>query len=306
MLNELFNLDSFDSAALQSALADPALFYREFRILKRSGGYRAIKAPYPFLLNIQNIISTQFFSNYIPPDYVYGFVSGRSAIDHAKHHIGSNHLLTVDIENFFPNITRQMVFEAFESLGCSVANSNILSRLCTLEGSLPQGACTSPTLSNIVFESLDRRLEGLARSLDLNYSRYADDLVFSGDFIPPAIIRTIKKILATKGFQLNANKTKLKVAKSKRIITGVSISGNIPRAPKTFKRSLRAEVHRLEQATGNLFAVYGADPLVYERVLGRLNYLLQIEPGNKYALEKKSLLLNAHRAFLSKAGQEVR
>jgi hypothetical protein len=104
--------------------------------------------------------------------------------------------------------------------------------------------------------------------------------------------------VASGGFRLNPKKTKLKIEGAKKIITGVSISSGVAKAPKSFKRKLRAQIYELNRHVDNLADAPVLDPFVYERVLGRLNYLLQIEPDNAYALQQKSVLSNRHREFL--------
>ncbi|MCY1463651.1 hypothetical protein D9M71_815740 [compost metagenome] len=101
---------------------------------------------------------------------------------------------------------------------------------------------------------------------------------------------------------MNHKKTQLKISGAKKILTGVSISTGVLKAPKEFKRKLRAQVYELEMHAGQLSKMESFDPMIYERVLGRINYLLQIEPGNKYALRKKKILSTRHQEFMSLAG----
>lgn len=192
-----------------------------------------------------------------------------------------------------------MVFEALQRNGLCSKLSYFVSWLCTCNNELPQGACTSPVLSNIVFLTMDLRLSRLAERFDLSYSRYADDIAFSGERIPRNLQNLASKILLQGGFSLNHEKTQLKLAGAKKILVGVSISTGYLKAPKEFKRKLRAQIYELEKFGENLSVIKRFDPLVYERVLGRINYLLQIEPDNKYALEKKRVLSERHQRFLS-------
>jgi RNA-directed DNA polymerase len=270
-------------------------FYREFTIKKRSGGYRLISSPYPTLAYIQKIILSDFLDHVEISSKAFAYVKNKNAIKHAEYHCKSDELLTLDIKDFFPSITRQHVFNVFSSLGLPNSSSNYLSYLCTLEDKLPQGACTSPTLSNIIFLPSDNRLDKLAASYGLTYSRYADDLAFSGPKISKSIIGLIKIILRENGFEINEGKTKLKLNGYKKILTGVSITNKKLKAPKKFKRQLRAEVYELEKFKSNLFKMSNFSPVAYERIIGKLNYLLQIEPSNKYALTKLKLLSSNYK-----------
>ncbi|RKT51146.1 RNA-directed DNA polymerase [Azonexus fungiphilus] len=289
---------------LVAAISSPNKFYRSFAIPKRRGGIREIESPYPSLGSIQKAILRKILDGFSVHPCAHAFTRKKKALDHAAYHLGCKELITLDIKNFFPSITRQMVFQALNNSGLSSHFSFYISLLCCLNDVLPQGACTSPALSNVVFSQLDERLHRLAIHLGLKYSRYADDLAFSGEKIPRNMIKTVQKVLATKGFELNTEKTRLKVFGAKKIITGVSITSGIPKAPRSFKRSLRVKIHELEKHIDNLASMKKFDPLVFERTLGKLNYLLQIEPGNEFALKKKKLLSEQHQKFLS-LGRQV-
>ncbi|SMY36061.1 reverse transcriptase family protein [Photobacterium andalusiense] len=274
-------------------------YYRFFSITKRKGGVREISSPYPTLKFIQQNIKKNILEKIVVNDNAYAYIKNKSYIDHAKIHCDSNELLTLDIKDFFPNIYRQDVFNIFSQYGFCDLQSNYLSYLCTLNNTLPQGACTSPIISNIIFNKIDNRLYKLALSFGLKYSRYADDLAFSGKKIPSKIIKLVALILEEYDFIVNESKTKLKKKGSKKIITGVSISNGEIKAPKSFKRNLRAVIYELEKNKDNIFKMPNFEPLIYEKTIGKLNYLLQIEPENKYAKEKKEKLISNYKEFIS-------
>lgn len=282
-------------------ISEPSAFYREFKIPKRKGGIRTITAPYPTLSYIQKLISEHYLIKVNPSEHAFAYVKGRSVVDHARVHLNSTELLTVDIKSFFDSIRQQTIFEIYQSLGLSYSEAAYLTRISTLNGGLPQGACTSPILSNIAFYPLDVRLNNLAEKLGLKYSRYADDLAFSGTVVPKNLHRTIDSIIKSYDFELNQSKTKYKLEKSKKIITGVSISSGVLKAPKSFKRALRAEVYKLEKYKDNLSDMDGFEPLIYEKTIGKLNFVLQVEPNNLYAQEKRKILISDYKVFSSKA-----
>jgi RNA-directed DNA polymerase len=298
------NISSELCEAVPSILADSSKFYRKFRIPKRRGGLRELQSPYPSLDAIQRQVARTIFARLPVHDCAMAYQQGSKARNHAEKHVNSKELLVVDIEHFFPSISRQLILETLVDAGISIAQSHYLSLLCCVGGSLPQGASTSPILSNLVFRRLDERLSRLASVLGLVYSRYADDLAFSGESIPRNLIGLIEKIIGSKNFRLNPQKTKLKVAGAKKILTGISISSGVLKVPKSFKRKLRSEVYELEKNLSNLGAMPRLDPFVFERVLGKLNYVLHIEPNNNYAQQKKYELSISHQKMLS-LGDEI-
>ncbi len=292
-------------SVLSRIIASPSSFYREFKVSKKSGGTRTINSPYPSLAVIQSNIQNNLLFCFESNSSAYAYVKGKSAIDHARIHVNGEELLKLDIKDFFPSISRQMVFESLQRNGAKADVCLYISLLCILNCGLPQGACTSPTLSNLVFSPIDVRLTGLASFFGLKYSRYADDLAFSGGRIPRDLSSLVGDILLEYGFYLNHKKTQLKLAGKKKIITGVSISSGQVRAPKSFKRELRAQIYELERNIANLARLPNFDPLIYERLIGRINYLLQIEPENKYAKVKKAYLSKCHQEFLGLVDEQV-
>ena len=125
-------------------------------------------------------------------------------MDNAKQHINKALIINIDIKDFFPSITYKRVFKIFHYIGYSIQVSHLLTKLCTNSRNvLPQGVPTSPSLSNLTLLKLDKRLSKLADKFDFTYSRYADDLTFSGDASIIKYIKTISKIIKEEGFSLN-------------------------------------------------------------------------------------------------------
>src|SRR5690606_10826026 len=125
-------------------------------------------------------------------------------------HIGSTSLLTVDLKDYFPSIKRKQVFNIFKAIGYNNLISVVLSNICTYKNSLPQGGPCSPKLANLASWRLDVRIQGYVGRRGINYTRYADDLSFSG--ITPMkvvqIIPMVKKIIKDENFQINPSKTR--------------------------------------------------------------------------------------------------
>lgn len=201
---------------VEEILKDKDKYYTKRRIPKKNG-FRTINCleKNSTLSKIQQSIRINFLNTISIPDYVYGFVSGHSYSDYLKPHVKRKYFLRLDIKNFFENITNntlEYVFSYYFRLSDHDNNKELLSLfidLVTLNGKLPQGAITSPTISNIVFRQLDIRIKKYCKKFNINYSRYADDLLFSSDnkFLHNSFfIKKIKYILSTRGFELNKRK----------------------------------------------------------------------------------------------------
>ena len=261
--------------------------YRSFSIPKRTGGKRKIYAPYPALLECQRWIKSAILDHIHPHDCAHGYVCNRSIITNAKVHLGTRCLLKADIEDFFPSIPIARVIRLFMEIGYPHNVAVYLSKICCLEESLPQGAATSPSISNLICRHLDTRLSSLARIASLNYTRYADDIAFSGDRISPALIATVGDILEDEGFRINSRKTRLIGPGQRKIIAGVSISTGKILLPRETKRSVRNEVYHLldKGIRSHVARKKIRNPLYIESIIGKLAFWLLVEPQCKFATD---------------------
>lgn len=202
--------------------------YNTFPIRKRSGKQRFISSPRTFLKVIQWWILDTILSKPSLSGSVHGFVKGKSFLTNAQVHLGAKHLLNVDIKDFFPSVRRESVDQVFRDFGYCDKVSGHLAELCTLYDALPQGAPTSPTLSNLIFKSLDYDLEKLAEEAGLIYTRYADDLTFSSKDkrIPKDIVGQIGKIVQRERLSLNEEKTRWMGPNDRKEITGLRLGQN--------------------------------------------------------------------------------
>lgn len=246
--------------------------YTRFEIPKRSGGMRAIWAPLPQLKQVQHWILHEILERLVVHGSAHGFISGRSIATNAAEHTNSQVLVKVDIKNFFPSISWRRVKGVFRKAGYPEQIATLLALLCTespreiiehdgkpvyvalADRCLPQGAPTSPALTNALCLGLDRRLTGFAQKAGWRYTRYADDLSFSLPLThqeKPEISRllgTLKRILGEEGFELNAQKTRVIRIGDVQEVTGLVVNGDqAPRVSRQLKRQMRAAVHNLEQ-----------------------------------------------------------
>lgn len=153
--------------------------YMRFIISKRNGGARTINAPSDKLKALQRNILHRLLNPLRVPECVTGFVPGRSIVDNARPHTAMAVVINLDLADFFPSITAERVQAAWQAMGWGAEAATILTRICTHEGRLPQGAPTSPALSNLICRKLDARLAALVESRDGAYTRYADDITLS-------------------------------------------------------------------------------------------------------------------------------
>lgn len=275
--------------------------YSSFYIPKRTGGVRLISAPHAQLATIQewigkNILDNSFFFG----DEVVGYVKKKNILDHVKPHVEADCVIKLDLKDFFPSISTHYVTKIFFDLGYSISVSRIFSELLTLDGSIPQGACTSPQVSNIRMINFDAEMLYFCELNNFKYTRYADDIVLSGSKELINHKGKIRSIFIDNGLVINHKKTRVyDGAQQVRFITGLIINDGTVRLPKSMRRKIRAESHALMKAIPYLRS--GAkvefeklendflnDPLAIEKLLGKLNYWLQIEPGHKYPLAVKN------------------
>lgn len=278
--NHLAKLLGITSLELARIATSTEKFYRTFSLLKRKGGSRIIATPYPVLAHCQEWIFHNILEKIEISKDAYAFCKGRNILDNATIHLGSKEILKMDILDFFGSIRLGRIIKIFKDLGYSNLLSFQLASLCSLNNALPQGACTSPLISNLASINMDKRLRGLAGALDLKYSRYADDITFSGDSIPKKLFKFIKTILETEGFLANENKTMLKKANQKKVVTGICITGDRARIPKPYRRNFRMEFHWLLKHGKSAFdgTKGNFDPLYIDRMLGKVNFILSVEP----------------------------
>lgn len=275
---------------------------------KRNYGCRLIESPKPLLKQVQRKILREILDNVPAHSAAHGFVPGESIVTNAKPHCGQRVLLKFDLENFYPRVRFLKVTAIFRGMGYSREAAIWLARLCTSRlpkdakpptanpevfslyssSHLPQGAPTSPALANLAAYVLDVRLDGLARSFNANYTRYADDLTFSGDekflhglkmFIP-----FVERIIRETGFTVNKNKRRIIRNNQRQAVTGVVVNQHPNLNRKEYDR-LKAILHncvRLGAESQNR----EQRPDFKAHLRGRLAHLHQLNPKRAVKLER--------------------
>lgn len=281
------NLDYFTSV-----INSPENHYRSFQIKKRNGGYRDILAPYPALLEMQYWIYNNILKKIPTHPCSHGFSCKKSIITNAKIHLNQKELLKLDLKDFFPSISINRIIYVFKSLGYTNQVAFYLASLCSYNESLPQGAPTSPSLSNIIGSQLDKRLISLAKKYKLRYTRYVDDLTFSGENIPAKFIEYVHNIIIAEGFRINEDKTRLYKTKSKRIVTGISVQGEDLQLPREYKRALRQELFFIMKYgyMSHLKKKRIRKINYLDSLIGKVNFWLSVEPNNEFAQKARTAL----------------
>lgn len=256
-------------AVTAEQLRSTPVSYSTFFVPKRSGGQRKILAPSPALKDVQRRILHRLLKRLRAHPAAKGFERGESIATHARLHARARVVLRLDIQDFFPSTRTEAVEHYFRRIGWNAEAAALLTRLCTHDGSLPQGAPTSPRLSNLLNYRLDARLSALAAAPlgghnpktlapagaaggATVYSRYADDITFSfdteGHGRVNATLRFAKSIVEDEGYRLHTKK-KLRVMRrhDRQTVTGLVVNDGV-RLPRKTRRWLRAVEHRL--ATG--------------------------------------------------------
>jgi hypothetical protein len=232
-----------------SALRAVPVEYREFSIPKRDGTMRRLAAPGPELKRVQRLILRRVLGRLRVHQAVVGFERGLSFVDHARAHCGRAIVVRIDLKDFFPSTSRKRTMAYLRRIGWGRAAAEEICRLCCKDGSLPQGAPTSPRLANLVNVRMDRRLVGAAAASGAVYTRYADDLVFSFADDEPARARTLinlaRAIVADAGYRFNRRKgPRVLRAHQRQVVTGLVVNGGPPRLSRKTRRWLRAVEHR--------------------------------------------------------------
>ena len=228
------------------------IHYRKHEIPKKTGGKRILHIPSKSLKSFQKLILLNLLYEERTHPCSYAYRKGKSIVDNAKFHCNKEVIIKMDIRDFFPSIKPEKVNLLFREMGWNQKAADKLTELCTWENGLPQGAPTSPAISNIILYKLDKVLFGMARSFKANYTRYADDLTFSLKEDNPKVIRTIIKLtqlaVEKEGFRINFKKGKINVLRNHQHqrICGITVNSDKPTLSRKERRKLRAIKHHIE------------------------------------------------------------
>lgn len=261
--------------------------YHPVVISKKSGGRRKLLVPDALLRTIQRNLLHHVLEEFQISEFACAYKKGTSIVDNARPHVGAKLVLKLDIQDFFNQITWILVYQnAFPGTHFPPAIRKMLTEFCCVRDRLPQGAPTSPTVSNLVMRPFDVHMGEWCREREIRYTRYCDDLTFSGVFAPEEVIRKVRGFLQVYGFELNRKKTRVLGRGNAQSVTGIVVNEKA-QVSRAYRRKLRQEVY--------LFDRYGIkteegpknDEKERRRLLGKMRYVLSVNPedvwfGNMY------------------------
>lgn len=262
--------------------------YHTWRIPKRSGGERTITAPDPRLKAVQRAILDQLLATLPLHPAATGFVAGRSIVDNAGPHARQPLVVNMDVRDFFPTTRFPLIRRACLRLrerGLSARACTFIAELASHEGSLPIGAPTSPAIANLVLRSLDASLASAAARRGVAYTRYADDITFSGEQAA-RLLPFARRLLAQLGYAVDEKKTNLFRKGRRQIVTGLVVNER-PSMARPLRRRLRAAVHH--RLRGNA-ARWEDREISDSQLFGLLSFLAQTQPDEARALRRQLLL----------------
>ncbi len=186
-------------------------YYKRYSIPKSNGTLREIRQPRKDLKGIQAWILRNILDKLSPSPYATAYILQRGILGNVSPHSNNRYFICLDLEDFFPSISIRRVAKVFSLIGYSNKAAPTLANLCTCDGNLPQGAVTSPSLSNLIAAKLDRRIAGYTSRRNIIYTRYADDLTFSSNN-PKVLCQSLSivlKIIKSEHFKLNLDKLRV-------------------------------------------------------------------------------------------------
>ncbi|WP_270209386.1 retron St85 family RNA-directed DNA polymerase [Dorea amylophila] len=274
-----------------AAANSPERFYRKFSIPKKNGGIRIISEPLPNLKEIQKWILENILYNLKVSAYAKAYIPGKSIKDNVRFHRRQKKVLSLDIKSFYDCLTNWMVFQLFMENGYNESVAMMLTGLCCLNGSLPQGAPTSAALSNLLMKKFDEIVGKYCKEKEIRYTRYADDMTFSGDFDEVQVIRFIRKNLKSMGLKLNKNKTRVRKQGQQQEVTGIVVNYKT-QVPKTVRKEIRKNMYYIQKYGLESHLNYiGTERKNYiGHLMGQISYALFINPKDREMKRYKHIL----------------
>lgn len=284
-LNDISYLTGLSNQLLFLLSQNSEAYYKKFYLDKKNGGVREINSPSYSMKLVQRWILSEILEKVKVSNESMAFKKdfGNGSIKNARYHQYSLYILQLDLERFFDSIDKERIFLVFKSLGYNTYISHVLTNICTLNGTLPQGGVCSPYLSNLICYKLDRRLTGLCSKRDVLYTRYADDLTFSCDNKQTLkkIKNIIEDIIIDENLKINHFKTRLLSPGSHKKVNGITVNNGNLKASKELKKKVRAMIHH---------SIVSEDYSKNNIIRGYVSYINSIEKG--YLEKMKEYIFN--------------
>ena len=258
----------------------PEKYYSHKNILKRNGNKRELLIPNQTLKTIQRNILNHVLKGLSISKYATAYVKKRSLRDNASVHVGKEIVLKLDIKNFFGNIHFEDLYRVLPNSLFPPSIKVLLLKLCTYEDCLPQGAPTSPYLSNLVMRHFDDYIGDYCEKKNISYTRYSDDLTFSGNMDVWELKKIVQSFLDAMGFSLNEEKTKILRKNTKQTVTGVVVNEKI-NSSKSYRRKIRQEMYYIQKYGLDSHNIYTNQNIMLSSLMGKVRYCLFLDSSNK-------------------------
>lgn len=272
--------------------------YTAHSIPRQGGGTRELLSPDPLLAKIQRGILRGALEGLPVSPHATAYYKGANILGNARPHLGASRVLSMDIRDFFASIPYVLVYRsAFPRVFYPSSVATLLANLCCCNDYLPQGAPTSAAVSNLVMRPFDEHIGAWCGQRGIAYTRYCDDMTFSGDFDPAPVIAKVRGFLFSMGFELNREKTRVRERSARQSVTGIVVNER-PRVPRRYRDRLRQELYYCETygVASHLQHMNDArwlpaEPPQLESYLrslsGRVEYVLQVDPQNRSFLRAR-------------------
>lgn len=306
-IKHLSKLVGYNQSYLTRSIISTSFFYRHFKIKKKNGKLRSISEPLPSLKEVQYFILKEILYTQKVSKFCKSYIPKKNIKEYLKYHVNEKELLTLDLEDFFPSIKYELVYNYFLQLGYSTNVSFYLSGITTYcdlqenfdknERYLPQGAPTSPYLSNLILKKFDDNLGSYCSDNKIKYTRYADDMAFSGDNVSSKnIIDFVSKELKELGLKLNLEKVNFMKQNTQQIISGVIVNHKM-QLPKQQRNEIRQKMHFIIKfgINSHLERIQEKRDNYLLHLLGKIQYALNLNPDDSEIQEYKKILQKIYK-----------
>lgn len=266
-------------------------------IPKKNGKSRKLLVPDYMLMKIQRNILHHILDGYSVSGCATAYHKGAGVVSNAAVHRGKNVVVKLDIKDFFGSISFPMVLSsAFPVQYFPTSVGTMLTALCCCNDFLPQGAPTSPAVSNLVMKHFDESINKWCEGKGISYTRYCDDMTFSGDFNPGLVIRKVSGFLNAMGFELNETKTRILYRNGRQAVTGIVVNEKL-QVSRAYRRKLRQEIfYCLKYGVKSHIEKLGNDARISEdqyvlSLLGKIRYILLVNPEDHWFQEAEEKVL---------------
>ena len=287
----------FEAKTLYAVSNSLEKHYRQVCLPKKDGGVRTLSVPDPLLKAIQRRITQVLLVHMPVSSYVTAYRYGGSTCRNAAPHVRQPVVLKLDIQHFFDSILYSSVKErAFPQKIYAEPLRVLLSMLCYHGQSLPQGAPSSPAITNILLSDFDQEVGAWCAGRQIRYTRYCDDMTFSGQFTPETVIAFVQDRLRPLGLFLNGKKTQVLSSGQRQVVTGLVVNEKLG-VPAHDLRALRQEIYycRKYGVSSHMARLGISEPEEHYlmRLLGKVNYVLQITPDKGEFRQARAWLMDA-------------